>query len=131
VAEGSFGDRPSSYYDLYRIQNGKIAEHWDTIEPIPPRAEWKNSNGKFFSRAPKTENDMTNTIEKTNKALYLKPSTPYSTRGLRRRRQVLVARLHSTQRAHSTGRDGLFNLVKGAPAAMRYENSLIMARATC
>jgi predicted SnoaL-like aldol condensation-catalyzing enzyme len=47
VAEGSFGDRPSSYYDFYRIQNGKIAEHWDTIEPIPPRAEWKNSNGKF------------------------------------------------------------------------------------
>jgi predicted SnoaL-like aldol condensation-catalyzing enzyme len=47
VAEGSFGDHPSSYYDLYRIQNGKIAEHWDTIEAIPPRNEWKNSNGKF------------------------------------------------------------------------------------
>jgi predicted SnoaL-like aldol condensation-catalyzing enzyme len=47
VAEGNFGDRPASYYDLYRIQNGKIAEHWDTIEPIPPRAEWKNPNGKF------------------------------------------------------------------------------------
>ena len=47
LAEGSFGDRPVSYYDLYRIDNGKIAEHWDTIEPIPPRAEWKNRNGKF------------------------------------------------------------------------------------
>ncbi len=47
VAEGSFGDRASSYYDFYRIQSGKIAEHWDTIEPIPRRAEWKNSNGKF------------------------------------------------------------------------------------
>ena len=47
VAEGSFGDRPSSYYDLYRIQNGKIAERWDTIETILPRAEWENSNGKF------------------------------------------------------------------------------------
>ena len=47
VAEGSFGDRPTSYYDFYRIQRGKIAEHWDTLEPIPPRAEWKNSNGKF------------------------------------------------------------------------------------
>jgi predicted SnoaL-like aldol condensation-catalyzing enzyme len=47
VAEGSFGDRLSAYYDLYRIQNGKIVEHWDTIEPIPPRAEWKNPNGKF------------------------------------------------------------------------------------
>lgn len=47
VSEGAFGDRPTSYYDLYRIQDGKIAEHWDTLEPIPPRAEWKNSNGKF------------------------------------------------------------------------------------
>src|ERR1700730_11344637 len=47
VSEGSFGDHPTSYYDLYRIQNGKIVEHWDTSEPIPPPAEWKNSNGKF------------------------------------------------------------------------------------
>jgi predicted SnoaL-like aldol condensation-catalyzing enzyme len=47
VSEGTFGDSPTSYYDLYRIQNGKIAEHWDTLEAIPPRAEWKNSNGKF------------------------------------------------------------------------------------
>src|SRR6202162_175054 len=47
VSEGSFGDRITSYYDLYRIQNGKIAEHWDTLEPIPQRAGWKNDNGKF------------------------------------------------------------------------------------
>lgn len=47
VAEGSFGNQASAYYDLYRIQAGKIAEHWDTIEAIPPRADWKNSNGKF------------------------------------------------------------------------------------
>ena len=47
VSEGGFGDRVTSYYDLYRIQNGKIAEHWDTLEIIPPRSEWKNSNEKF------------------------------------------------------------------------------------
>jgi predicted SnoaL-like aldol condensation-catalyzing enzyme len=47
VSEGSFGGKPSAYYDLYRIQGGKIAEHWDAIEAIPPRKEWKNSNGKF------------------------------------------------------------------------------------
>jgi predicted SnoaL-like aldol condensation-catalyzing enzyme len=29
------------------IKGGKIAEHWDTIEKIPPGAEWKNSYGKF------------------------------------------------------------------------------------
>src|SRR2546427_12643627 len=51
VAEGSFGDRPSSFYDFYRIQNGKIAEHCDTIDRIPPRTRRKHSNGKFgFSR---------------------------------------------------------------------------------
>jgi predicted SnoaL-like aldol condensation-catalyzing enzyme len=47
IAEGSFGGKPSAYYDLYRLRNGKIAEHWDTIEEIPPPAEWKNANGKF------------------------------------------------------------------------------------
>jgi hypothetical protein len=24
-----------------------FAEHWDTLEAIPPRDQWKNSNGKF------------------------------------------------------------------------------------
>ena len=47
VAEGSFGDQLTAYYDFYRIENGKIAEHWDTLEAISPRAEWKNDNGKF------------------------------------------------------------------------------------
>lgn len=28
-------------------ENGKIAEHWDTLETIPPQSEWKNQNGKF------------------------------------------------------------------------------------
>jgi len=47
LSEGSFGDRPTSFFDLFRIENGKIAEHWDTIEAIPPQSEWKNNNGKF------------------------------------------------------------------------------------
>lgn len=47
VSEGSFGGRPTSFYDLFRIENGKIAEHWDTIETVPPREAWKNANGKF------------------------------------------------------------------------------------
>jgi len=24
-----------------------LVEHWDTIEAIPARSEWKNDNGKF------------------------------------------------------------------------------------
>jgi len=47
VSEGSFGGRPTSFYDLFRVANGKIAEHWDTIETIPPEGDWKNQNGKF------------------------------------------------------------------------------------
>ncbi len=47
VSEGSFAGKPTSFYDLFRVQNGKIAEHWDTLETIPAQAEWKNSNGKF------------------------------------------------------------------------------------
>lgn len=47
VCEGHLRGTHSSFYDLYRISSGKIAEHWDTTENIPPRNEWKNDNGKF------------------------------------------------------------------------------------
>ena len=47
ISEGQFGGQHVAFYDLFRVQAGKVAEHWDTIEPIPPRAEWKNGNGKF------------------------------------------------------------------------------------
>ncbi len=33
-------------FDIYRIENGKIVEHWDNMEPIPPRSQWANT-GKF------------------------------------------------------------------------------------
>jgi predicted SnoaL-like aldol condensation-catalyzing enzyme len=47
VSEGQFAGRQSSFYDLFRVANNKIAEHWDVIETIPPRPDWKNQNGKF------------------------------------------------------------------------------------
>jgi len=47
VSEGTFADQPTSFYDLFRVENGKIAEHWDTMETIPSRADWQNNNGKF------------------------------------------------------------------------------------
>ena len=47
LSEGQFAGRHVAFYDLFRVQNGKIAEHWDTIEEIPERAAWKNANGKF------------------------------------------------------------------------------------
>jgi len=47
VSEGSFANKATSFYDLFRIENGKIAEHWDVMETIIPKNEWKNNNGKF------------------------------------------------------------------------------------
>ncbi len=47
VSEGTFAGRPTSFYDLFRIANGKIAEHWDVMETIMPEADRKNTNGKF------------------------------------------------------------------------------------
>ena len=47
VNEGTFMNKHVSFYDLFRVENGKIVEHWDTIENIPAESEWKNNNGKF------------------------------------------------------------------------------------
>jgi len=47
VSEGSLMGVHSAFYDLFRVAKGKLVEHWDTTETIPPRTEWKNDNGKF------------------------------------------------------------------------------------
>lgn len=44
---GTFAGEPTCYYDLFRVENGKIAEHWDVMETTLPETEWKNTNGKF------------------------------------------------------------------------------------
>lgn len=45
ISEGVFAGEPTSYYDLFRVENGKIAEHWDVMETISK--EHKHDNGKF------------------------------------------------------------------------------------
>ena len=47
VSEGTFGGAPTSYYDLWRVENGKIVEHWDVMETIAAKETWQNQNGKF------------------------------------------------------------------------------------
>lgn len=47
MSEGMRRGTHSSFYDLFRVAGGQIVEHWDTIEAIAPRSEWKNQNGKF------------------------------------------------------------------------------------
>ncbi|PMH26401.1 hypothetical protein BCU70_09590 [Vibrio sp. 10N.286.49.C2] len=47
VSEGTFMGKHTSFYDLFRVENGKIVEHWDTLETILSKDQRKNDNGKF------------------------------------------------------------------------------------
>ncbi|SKA59925.1 nuclear transport factor 2 family protein [Enterovibrio nigricans] len=47
LCEGYRGGAHVAFYDLFRLENERIVEHWDTVENIPDRSEWKNQNGKF------------------------------------------------------------------------------------
>jgi len=55
IADGNFvlclvearTEPPTANYDLFRVENGKIAEHWDVISVIPPQNQRKNTNGAF------------------------------------------------------------------------------------
>lgn len=47
VSEGTFAGAQTSFYDLFRVENGKISEHWDVMETIAEKENWQNQNGKF------------------------------------------------------------------------------------
>ncbi|MFC5470925.1 stalk domain-containing protein [Cohnella suwonensis] len=47
ASEGTFAGNHTAYYDLFRVENGKIAEHWDVLETIPAAEQHANQNGKF------------------------------------------------------------------------------------
>jgi len=47
ISEGIFDGAHSAFYDLFRVAEGKLVEHWDTTEQIALQSEWKNNNGKF------------------------------------------------------------------------------------
>lgn len=47
ASEGQFNGNPVAFYDLFRLANDYIAEHWDIVQGIPPKTAWKNQNGKF------------------------------------------------------------------------------------
>ena len=47
ISEGRVAGQHSALFDLFRVDDGTIVEHWDVIEPIAPKAEWKNTKGRF------------------------------------------------------------------------------------
>ena len=55
VADGNFvlclvearTELPTANYDLFRVENGRIAEHWDVLFVIPQQNRRKNTNGPF------------------------------------------------------------------------------------
>ncbi len=46
LAENESQGQRQAVIDLFRVEDQKIVEHWDVIEPIAPRDTWVNS-GKF------------------------------------------------------------------------------------
>jgi predicted SnoaL-like aldol condensation-catalyzing enzyme len=39
------GTRGNAIIDIFRLEDGKVVEHWDTVQPIPEKAA--NNNGMF------------------------------------------------------------------------------------
>lgn len=47
MSEGSFGGDAMAFYDLFRLDDGLIVEHWDVIAPMPGPDAPHNESGKF------------------------------------------------------------------------------------
>lgn len=46
ISEGEWGGKSQVFYDLFRMDGGKIVEHWDVIQEIPTEG-LANDNGMF------------------------------------------------------------------------------------
>jgi predicted SnoaL-like aldol condensation-catalyzing enzyme len=46
VSEGQWNGTTNAFYDLFRMEDGMIVEHWDVIQPVPTTG-LANTNGMF------------------------------------------------------------------------------------
>ena len=46
VSEGEWSGQTQAFYDLFRMEEGMIVEHWDVIQPVPTEG-LANTNGMF------------------------------------------------------------------------------------
>ncbi|UYV38089.1 nuclear transport factor 2 family protein [Rhodobacteraceae bacterium D3-12] len=47
LSEGALGGEQTAFYDLFRLEDGLIVEHWDVIAPVPGPDAPHNEAGKF------------------------------------------------------------------------------------
>jgi predicted SnoaL-like aldol condensation-catalyzing enzyme len=45
LSEGRFAGKPTAFYDLFRVEKGKIVEHWDILQEVPEKMA--HGNGLF------------------------------------------------------------------------------------
>jgi predicted SnoaL-like aldol condensation-catalyzing enzyme len=45
VSEGEWNGKPQAFYDLFRVENNQIVEHWDVVQEIP--AQMAHNNDMF------------------------------------------------------------------------------------
>ncbi len=45
AAKGTHEGEPCAYIDLYRMENGKLVEHWGFPEKVPSQEQSRNNNG--------------------------------------------------------------------------------------
>ncbi|HLG39075.1 MAG TPA: hypothetical protein VI461_05375 [Chitinophagaceae bacterium] len=46
-SDGKFAGKPTAFFDLFRIEKGKIMEHWDVLQELPPDNKMVHQNGFF------------------------------------------------------------------------------------